>query len=126
MKIHFGTILLAFLALFTIGAQPAPTSELIAVDQQIIKFMSKWNITGGEVAITKDGKTIYNKGFGYSDQNKTKKAKADDLYRIASVSKPITSIGIMKLVEAGKLIMRSALEKMKQSSSKFAASWGKK
>jgi ferredoxin len=30
------------------------------------------------------------------------------------------------LVEAGKLIMRSALEKMKQSSSKFAASWGKK
>jgi uncharacterized 2Fe-2S/4Fe-4S cluster protein (DUF4445 family) len=30
------------------------------------------------------------------------------------------------LVEAGKLIMRSALEKMKQSSSNFAASWGKK
>lgn len=30
------------------------------------------------------------------------------------------------LVETGKLIMRSALEKMKQSSSKFAASWGKK
>jgi ferredoxin len=30
------------------------------------------------------------------------------------------------LVEAGKLIMRSALEKMKQSSSKFAASWGEK
>ena len=30
------------------------------------------------------------------------------------------------LVEAGKLIMRSALEKMKQSSSKFAAGWGKK
>ena len=30
------------------------------------------------------------------------------------------------LVEAGKLIMRSALEKMKQSSSKFVAGWGKK
>ncbi len=30
------------------------------------------------------------------------------------------------LVEAGKLIMRSALEKMKQSTSKFAANWGKK
>jgi ferredoxin len=30
------------------------------------------------------------------------------------------------LVEAGKLIMRSALEKMKQSSDKFAAAWGKK
>ncbi|MBA3970611.1 MAG: beta-lactamase family protein, partial [Bacteroidetes bacterium] len=103
MKINIGITFLAFLTTFNLGAQPVQTSQHIAVDQQIIKFMKLWNITGGAVAITKDGKTIYNKGFGYSDQNKTKKAKADDLYRIASVSKPITSIGIMKLLENGQL-----------------------
>src|ERR1043166_2370603 len=73
------------------------------VDQQINDFMLQWHINGAEVAITKDGTTVYDKAFGYSDQAKYVPATTHDLYRIASVSKPITSLGIMKLVEQGKL-----------------------
>ncbi|MFL5763663.1 MAG: serine hydrolase domain-containing protein [Bacteroidia bacterium] len=87
---------------YLIKAQTAAKTSY-TVDQQINDFMLQWHITGGEVAITKDGKTVYNKAFGYSDQAKKTPAKNDNLYRIASVSKPITSMGIMKLVEQEKL-----------------------
>jgi CubicO group peptidase (beta-lactamase class C family) len=65
--------------------------------------MKSWGIPGGSVALTKNGKLVYNRGFGYSDHHHLRPAQPDDQYRIASVSKPITSIAIMKLVEEGKL-----------------------
>lgn len=77
----------------------------IALDHKIDNFLSAWNISAAAVAITKDGEMIYNKGFGHSDLAKTKAAKVDDLYRIASVSKTITAIAVMKLVELGKLTL---------------------
>jgi CubicO group peptidase (beta-lactamase class C family) len=74
-----------------------------AVDDQISAFLGTWNIPGASVAITKNGEMIYNKGFGFSDAELKRPAKADDLYRVASVSKPVTAIAIMKLVENGGL-----------------------
>jgi CubicO group peptidase (beta-lactamase class C family) len=87
---------------YLIKAETAATTDY-TVDQQINDFMLQWQINGGEVVITKDGKTIYDKAFGYSDNAKETPVKPDNLFRIASVSKPITSMGIMKLVEQGKL-----------------------
>jgi CubicO group peptidase (beta-lactamase class C family) len=72
-------------------------------DSVIRQFMSTWNISGAGVAITKNGKLVYNKGFGYTNARQTEKAQPGNLYRIASVSKPITAIAIMKLVEEGRL-----------------------
>jgi len=72
-------------------------------DQIIPDLMRKYAIPGGAVAVLRDGKLIYARGFGYSDvQNKTP-VLPDALFRIASVSKPITGVAIMKLVEEGKL-----------------------
>jgi CubicO group peptidase (beta-lactamase class C family) len=72
-------------------------------DSLIQQFMATWNIKGGSVAITKNGKLIYNKGFGYADAKNKTRTQPNSLYRIASVSKPITAIAIMKLVEEGRL-----------------------
>jgi CubicO group peptidase (beta-lactamase class C family) len=66
-------------------------------------FMRHWHITGGAVAISRDGHTIFSEGFGFADAARTIPARADNLFRIASVSKPVTSIAIMKLVEQGRL-----------------------
>jgi len=55
------------------------------------------------VTVTKDDKLVYAKSYGQSDKEAGTAAKNTDLYRLASVSKPITAIAIMKLVEAGKL-----------------------
>ncbi|MGZ3921241.1 MAG: serine hydrolase domain-containing protein [Bacteroidia bacterium] len=72
-------------------------------DSLIKQFISRWKINGAAVAITKNGKLIYNKGFGYADKSKMELVQPNSLFRIASVSKPITSIAIMKMIEEGKL-----------------------
>jgi CubicO group peptidase (beta-lactamase class C family) len=65
--------------------------------------MRKYAIPGGAVALVRDGKLIYARGFGYADVENKTPVQPDALFRIASVSKPITSAAIMKLVEEGKL-----------------------
>ena len=72
-------------------------------DQTITDFMRKHAIPGGEVAVLRDGKLIYARGFGYADVENKTPVQPDALFRIASVSKPITAAAIMKLVEEGKL-----------------------
>jgi N-acyl-D-amino-acid deacylase len=76
---------------------------MAAYDQAIPELMKKYAIPGGAVAVLRDGKLIYARGFGYADVENKTPVKPDALFRIASVSKPITSVAIMKLVEDGKL-----------------------
>ena len=72
-------------------------------DQLIPDLMRKYAIPGGAVAVLRDGKLLYARGFGYADVENKTPVQPDALFRIASVSKPITSAAIMKLVEEGKL-----------------------
>ena len=72
-------------------------------DQKIPNLMRKYAIPGGAVAVLRDGKLIYARGFGYADVENKTPVQPDALFRIASVSKPITGVAIMKLVEEGKL-----------------------
>src|ERR1043165_5366321 len=65
--------------------------------------MQKYGIPGGAVALVREGKLIYARGFGYADVETRTPVQPDALFRIASVSKPITSAAVMKLVEEGKL-----------------------
>jgi CubicO group peptidase (beta-lactamase class C family) len=101
MKIKMLSALVLLTGLAT--AQTADYSGYSGLDNKIKAFMNAWEIPGATVAITKDGRNIYSKAFGYSDEAHTKPVKEGDRFRIASVSKPVTSIGIMKLVEQGKL-----------------------
>ena len=77
----------------------AAVSGMGSYDQIIRDLMRKYAIPGGAVAVLRDGKLIYARSFGYADiENKTP-AQPDALFRIASVSKPITGVAIMKLVD---------------------------
>lgn len=73
------------------------------VDAALTSFMTKWQVSGGQVAIVKDGRLVYTRGFGYADQEAKLPVKPETLFRIASVSKPLTGVAIMKLVEDGDL-----------------------
>jgi CubicO group peptidase (beta-lactamase class C family) len=73
------------------------------LDQSFNSFIKKWDLASASIAIAKDGKLIYAKGFGYSDKEDSIKAEPYSLYRIASVSKLITAAAIMKLIESDKL-----------------------
>jgi N-acyl-D-amino-acid deacylase len=72
-------------------------------DQAISALMRKHAIPGGAVAVLRDGKLVYARGFGYADVETKTPVQPDALFRIASVSKPITAAAIMKLVEEGRL-----------------------
>lgn len=73
------------------------------VDAWLPTFIQYKHIPGISVAITHKGKIVYKNGFGFSDLEAQKKMTTDTAFRVASISKTFTAIGIMQLVERGKL-----------------------
>ncbi len=78
-------------------------TDLAAFDDTVNAFMSKYAVPAVSIAVTHADKLVYLKSYGQSDQEAGVAATNQDLYRLASVSKPITSVAIMRLVEQGKL-----------------------
>lgn len=73
------------------------------VEKFIKENMDKGKIPGLSVAIVKDDKTIYQKGFGYSDiENKTQ-VTSETLFEIGSNSKAFTALGILNLQKNGQI-----------------------
>lgn len=105
-------LLCIFLPLSVTYAQPpaAPPAtstlspELLArIHDLIRKRMESSSIPGLSAAIGIDGSLAWTEGFGMADLENQVPATPQTIYRLASISKPITAIAAMKLVEAGKL-----------------------
>jgi CubicO group peptidase (beta-lactamase class C family) len=77
--------------------------EFSDVEKTVNSFLNKWSINGISIAIAKEGKLVYARGFGYSDTSLNAETQPFNKFRIASVSKLVTAIAIMKLKEEGKL-----------------------
>jgi len=77
--------------------------EFSVAEKTIKSFMKKWSITGASIAVSMDGKLIYAKGFGYTDTVSHEEIQPYHKFRIASISKLVTAIAVMKLWEEGKL-----------------------
>lgn len=80
--------------------------EVSDKEDRIHDFMKRWDIVGASVAIAKNERLIYAKGFGYADREKEIKVEPKHLFRVASVSKLITAVAIMQLVEEGRLSLK--------------------
>uniref|UniRef100_A0A0K0FU52 Serine beta-lactamase-like protein LACTB, mitochondrial (inferred by orthology to a human protein) n=1 Tax=Strongyloides venezuelensis TaxID=75913 RepID=A0A0K0FU52_STRVS len=72
-------------------------------DRLINHYMVKYAIPGLSITVTKNGKTLYSKGFGYSNVETDTPCTNDSVFRIASISKSITAIIAGKLIDAKKL-----------------------
>ena len=72
-------------------------------DSFVLGFMKKWNLPGASLAVTKNGKLVYARGYGFADVGKNTPVTPESRFRIASLSKPITAAATLKLVEEGKL-----------------------
>lgn len=77
--------------------------DLKQVDSAIHDLLKDWRIAGASVAIAKEGRLVYAKGFGYADKETEEVVSPNHVFRIASVSKLITAVAVMKLSEKGKL-----------------------
>jgi len=77
--------------------------ELVAVDEAVLEFMELWNVPGMAVGIVRDGRLVFARGYGFANPEEEEPVKPSSLFRIASVSKPITAVAILHLVEEGRL-----------------------
>ncbi len=82
---------------------PSAQSDIAAVDSKISAFMATYNIPGASLAVSKNGKLVYIKGYGIADKGTGEKVTPAHRFRLASVSKTFTAVAIMKLVQNGKL-----------------------
>jgi CubicO group peptidase (beta-lactamase class C family) len=71
--------------------------------------LRKWSITGASVAVAKNGKLIYARGFGYTDTISKEEVQPYHKFRIASISKLVTAVAIMKLAEEDKLSLNDTV-----------------
>ncbi|WFR58156.1 serine hydrolase [Anaerocolumna sp. AGMB13025] len=83
------------------------TMSLDGMENTIDKYMSQYigNTTmGAAVAVIKDGKMVFSKGYGYSDKENRKKVNANStVFEFASISKLFTWTAVMQQVEKGKI-----------------------
>jgi len=94
----------------TTWTAPAGSHELTATDLEAFldglmpAQLERENIAGAVVAVVKDGKVLFAKGYGYSDMEKRTPVTSDaTLFRPGSISKLFTWTSVMQLVEQGKL-----------------------
>lgn len=69
------------------------------LDQYINRFLQRWDIRGGSLAVMKHGKLIYSKGYGWADEEAGIRTDAHHIFRVASLSKLITAAAVMKMAE---------------------------
>jgi D-alanyl-D-alanine carboxypeptidase len=82
---------------------PAKQVEIASVDAKIEAFMAKYNIPGASFAVSKNGKMVYAKGYGFADKEKNEKVTPAHIFRLASISKTYTGVAIMNLIQEGKI-----------------------
>src|SRR5258707_10463727 len=79
------------------------TERLGRITKFFQRNVDKGAIPGAVVLVARDGKLVYQQTVGYQDREKRIAMKPDAIFRIASMTKPITSIAVMMLAEEGKI-----------------------
>ncbi len=77
--------------------------KLALFDELMQAFMKEHQPPGAALAVVKSGRLVYARGFGYADREQKVAVDPQSLFRIASLSKSLTSAAILRLVENGKL-----------------------
>ena len=93
-------------------------NRLKNVDAVIQQSIERKQIVGGIGLIARNGKIVYNKAFGNSNLAAKVPLRTDNIFRIASQTKAITSVAVMMLFEEGKLLLDDPVSKFIPSFSK--------
>src|SRR5262245_50097701 len=108
-------LILAFLALWVIGMAAAPvpdakpedvglSSERLAlIDRMIERRIAAGEITGAVTIVARNGRIVHHSAKGVVDLESKQPMRTSTMFRIASMTKPVTGVAVMMLVEEGKL-----------------------
>ena len=114
---YLGALALACAPL--VQAQPLPvaspesvgmsTERLRNIDRFLEDEMARQRVPGAVVAIARQGKLVYYKAFGHADKAKGIPATTDTLFQLASMTKPMASVGALALTDQARLPLQSKL-----------------
>lgn len=69
------------------------------MDEFAFQCFRRRSVVGGAVVIARNGEILYQYAYGYQDALRKKKASVDTCFRIASVTKMVSAVGLMRLME---------------------------
>lgn len=69
------------------------------LDQKIPELMEDYSVPGLSIVVVKDRHPLWSKPYGYADIADNRNMTGDAIYRVESLSKPVTAWGVMKLAE---------------------------
>jgi len=93
------------------AANGVSAERLQRLDALLQEYVNKGWMPGAVALVAKDGKIIYHKAIGYHDAEAKKPLQKEAIFRIASQTKAITSVGVMMLYEEGKILLDDAVSK---------------
>ena len=79
--------------------------RLQRIDNLVNEYIANNWIPGGVALIARKGKIVYYKSFGFNEIESKDSMQTDDIFRIASMTKAITSVAVMMLYEEGKFLL---------------------
>ena len=89
---------------------PAPASVVdpafAAIDAKIESYLTRTGTPGAALVVVRDGRIVHARGDGFADVQARRTADANTVWPIASITKVLTAISAMQLVEAGKLSLQ--------------------
>jgi CubicO group peptidase (beta-lactamase class C family) len=93
------------------GSAGMSAERLTRIDKTVQEYIDKKWLNGAVALIFRDGKPVYYKAFGYDDAEKRTPMQKEEIFRIASQTKAITSVAIMILYENGRLLLDDPVSK---------------
>ncbi|MEC7618467.1 MAG: serine hydrolase domain-containing protein [Bacteroidota bacterium] len=80
------------------------------IDSTYTTLLKRNKVTGTSIAIVDNGEIVYATGYGFSDLENKKKADANTIYGIGSITKTFTALSIMQLQEQKKLRVTNSIK----------------
>jgi CubicO group peptidase (beta-lactamase class C family) len=97
--------------------------ELASFDAVMTTFVPEQQVPGAVLAVTKDRRLVYARGFGWADRQRQQAVQPTALFRIASVSKPITAVAVLQLVARHQLTLDAKVWEVLKLSEPADARW---
>jgi len=88
-----------------------PPEKRAEIEKAVSSFMSANSVPGIGAAVVLDGEPVRSAGFGMADLENSSPATSLTLFRLGSISKPITAVAILQLNERGKLDLDAPVQK---------------
>jgi serine beta-lactamase-like protein LACTB, mitochondrial len=97
----------------TVSAQQKtlPQEKRLEIEKAVSTFMSANRVPGMGAAVVLDGEPVWSAGFGMADLEDSAPATSSTLFRLGSISKPITATALLQLWERGKLDLDAPVQK---------------